>query len=316
MALTQTAIAIIAFFSVLLPSKSWYKNDEPILITNAADHAVILTLTDFVGRRQQAQEQVKIEAGQQVDLLKFYAPLRVGTYVLAASKPDSNPGEFVGTPLVISLIPDERAGADANKPMVVRIVPLTGAVIETSLGTMTAAFYFDEAPNTAISFLQLAQQGFYDGIAFHRVVPGFVVQAGDPLGDGTGGPGFRIDAEFNSRPHTKGVLSMARQGDPMERAGAMPRPEFADSASSQFFICLDYTRTNRLDGKYTTFGMIVDGLPTIDQLGSVKIANPETGAPETPPVIKTIRVLPVTPEFNPYIKLIEQLSTPAVKPGQ
>jgi len=312
----QFAVAIVALFSVLMASKSWYRPDEPILVTNIHEKTVEISLTDFVGRRQQAQASVKINSGEQVDLLKFYAPLRVGTYVLTASEVGAVPGTFVGTPLVISLIADDRPGADSGKPMAVRVTPLTGAKIETTEGTMTAAFYFDEALNTSINFLQLSQGGFYDGIKVHRVVPGFVVQAGDPLGDGTGGPGYRIDAEFNTRPHVKGVLSMARQGDPMERAGSPPRPEFADSASSQFFICLDYGRTQRLDGRYTAFGMVVDGLDVLDRLAAAKIADPETGRPENAAVIKSIKVLPVTPEFNPYPELIKNLSTPATRPAE
>src|SRR5207237_602090 len=94
----------------------------------------------------------------------------------------------------------------------------------------------DIAPNTCSSILSLAENGFYDGLAFHRIVPGFVIQGGDPHGDGVGGPGYSIDAEFSNVKHEEGILSMARNGDPLERQGMKPRCEYANSAGSQFFV--------------------------------------------------------------------------------
>ncbi|MBC7784260.1 MAG: peptidylprolyl isomerase [Burkholderiales bacterium] len=178
--------------------------------------------------------------------------------------------------------------------------------METSEGTMTMAFYYDVAPNTSTNFLALAEEGYFDGQVFHRIIKNFVVQGGDPLGrdparGGTGGPGFMIDAEFNDRQHQKGVLSMARQGDPLEAQGMMPRSDAANSASSQFFICLDYSRTKALDGKYTVFGKVVEGMDVVD-----KLAGMPTGAgdrPTNPPEIKKVTVRVVTPEKNPYAKL-------------
>jgi peptidyl-prolyl cis-trans isomerase B (cyclophilin B) len=109
----------------------------------------------------------------------------------------------------------------------------------------------DDAPLHAAAFLKLADAGFYDGLSFHRVEPGFVVQGGDPKGDGTGGPGYRLKAEFNSRPHVRGTVAMARATQP-------------DSAGSQFYICLDDARF--LDRQYTVFGQMIDGFDALDAI--------------------------------------------------
>lgn len=125
------------------------------------------------------------------------------------------------------------------------------AVIETNKGTIRFKFFPEDAPKTVENFVTLAQKGFYDGLTFHRVVPGFVIQGGDPQGDGTGGPGYTIKAEFNSRPHLAGTVAMARAADP-------------DSAGSQFYICLD--RQPFLDGKYTVFGQVEEGMDVVQKI--------------------------------------------------
>ena len=127
-------------------------------------------------------------------------------------------------------------------------------------GQITLEFFPADAPKTVENFVKLANQGFYDGTTFHRVEPGFVVQGGDPLskklpvGDpkiGTGGPGYRIKAEFNQRKHDRGVLAMARGQDP-------------DSAGSQFYITL--APANFLDGQYTVFGHVTRGMEVVDTI--------------------------------------------------
>lgn len=123
--------------------------------------------------------------------------------------------------------------------------------IATDKGDMVVRLFSDDAPMHAAAFLKLVENGFYDGLAFHRVEPGFVIQGGDPDGDGTGGPGYRLKAEFNSRPHTRGTLAMARSSNP-------------DSAGSQFYICLADARF--LDGQYTVFGEMTDGFETLDAI--------------------------------------------------
>lgn len=123
--------------------------------------------------------------------------------------------------------------------------------IATDKGDIVLRLFPDDAPMHAAAFLKLVESGFYDGLAFHRVEPGFVVQGGDPDGDGTGGPGYRLKAEFNSRPHVRGTLAMARASNP-------------DSAGSQFYICLADARF--LDGQYTVFGEMTDGFETLDAI--------------------------------------------------
>lgn len=119
--------------------------------------------------------------------------------------------------------------------------------IKTNAGDMIIELYPDLAPKHVESFLTLIKKGYYNGLSFHRVVPGFVIQGGCPVGDGTGGPGYTLPAEFSDRPHDLGVLSMARTSDP-------------NSAGSQFFICLGRESCKDLDKQYTIFGKVVQGL--------------------------------------------------------
>lgn len=125
------------------------------------------------------------------------------------------------------------------------------ARISTDKGDILFTFYPDDAPVHTAAFIKLAEQGYYDGLTFHRVEPGFVVQGGDPQGDGTGGPGYRLKAEFNARPHLRGTVAMARSSNP-------------DSAGSQFYICLDDARF--LDNNYTVFGQMSDGFDALDAI--------------------------------------------------
>ena len=128
-------------------------------------------------------------------------------------------------------------------------------------GVMKAELYPEIAPNTVNNFISLAQSGFYDGTIFHRVIPGFMIQGGDPDGAGTGGPGYSIKGEFaqngvkNDLAHTRGVLSMARTMDP-------------DSAGSQFFIMV--ADAPHLDGGYAAFGKVIEGMDTADAIVSAK----------------------------------------------
>lgn len=144
--------------------------------------------------------------------------------------------------------------------------------IETSEGAITVELWPDAAPRTVENFLNLVHNGFYDGLTFHRVIPGFIVQGGCPHGDGTGGAGYTIQGEFNDRPHDKGTLSMARTADP-------------NSASSQFFICLSRENCQHLDGEYTAFGKVVDGIDVVDRLAATPLSHPDIGTPLHPPQI-------------------------------
>ena len=136
----------------------------------------------------------------------------------------------------------------------------TKAVIETKFGKIELKFFPDVAPNHVNNFIELAKKGFYDGTTFHRVIPGFMIQGGDPNSKdpdrkkhGMGGPGHTVKAEFNSTPHKRGVLSMARSADP-------------DSAGSQFFICV--ADAPFLDRQYTAFGQVASGMEAVDKIVS------------------------------------------------
>lgn len=140
--------------------------------------------------------------------------------------------------------------------------------------------YPDKAPKTVENFEKLANEGFYDGLNFHRVIPSFMIQGGDPKGNGTGGPGYSIPGEFKSNgftqndlKHTRGVLSMARAQDP-------------NSAGSQFFIM--HADSPWLDGEYAAFGKVTSGMEGVDNVASVK--TDFSDKPKEPQIIKSIRV--------------------------
>lgn len=152
-------------------------------------------------------------------------------------------------------------------------------------GEITIELYPDLAPNTVANFVNLIEEGFYDGLTFHRSVPGFVLQGGDPLGDGTGGCGYTINGEFsangftkNTLSHTRGVISMARSND-------------YNSAGSQFFIVLDDTAKYSLDGLYAGFGRVTQGMDIIDKIvEDEKVADDITGKLEENVVITKVTV--------------------------
>ena len=146
-------------------------------------------------------------------------------------------------------------------PEEIRKMAEASAVIETKFGNLTLRFFPDVAPNHVQNFIDLAKKGFYDGTLFHRVIPGFMIQGGDPNSrnpdrstHGYGGPGYTLKAEFNEKPHLRGTLSTAR------------RPDHVDSAGSQFFICV--APAPRLDRKYTVFGEVVSGMQVADKIVS------------------------------------------------
>lgn len=151
-------------------------------------------------------------------------------------------------------------------------------------GTMTLELDADVAPITVTNFVNLANEGFYDGLTFHRIIAGFMIQGGDPLGNGTGGSDQEIKGEFASNgvenpiSHERGVISMARAKAP-------------DSASSQFFIC--HQDSDFLDGNYAAFGYVTEGIEIVDKIceDTPVIDNNGTVEPENQPVINTIKVI-------------------------
>jgi cyclophilin family peptidyl-prolyl cis-trans isomerase len=304
----QSTIPLLMFMSVLFPAKLWVAPNQPVMINVKGGGDCTLVLTDFAGKLVLPTGDGGSNTStndQPVDLQKDYSSdlNTVGTYIAwAVPKGESLP-TFEGTPLVIEVRKDPMPDAPAG-PLVIHIEPLRYAKLTAAQGEMTIAFFFDAAPNTCDNFLSLAQGGFYDGLTFHRIAPDFLIQAGDPRGDGTGGPGYTIPAEFNSREHLKGVLSMARQSDPKEVDGTMPRSEYANTAGSVFFICLDPKKTRRLDHRYTGFATVVDGMNTVDAIAKTSVSGATGDVPTKPPVIKSITVLPVTPTDNPYATMM------------
>jgi len=160
------------------------------------------------------------------------------------------------------------------------------AEMKTSHGVIRAAFWPDVAPATSLSIAELVRTGFYDGLIFHRVIQGFMIQGGCPDGNGMGGPGYSIEAEFNKRSHVAGVFSMARNGDPYEGQGKMPRPQFANSAGSQFFLC-DATSPH-LDKKYTGFGRVIEGIDVVHAIAAVPV---DGSSPKEPVKIEKARLV-------------------------
>lgn len=150
------------------------------------------------------------------------------------------------------------------------------AVMETNMGIIKLKFFPEVAPTHVQSFIHLANKGFFNGLTFHRIIDGFVIQGGCPKGDGTGGPGYRIKAEFNNIKHQLGVLSMARSQEP-------------DSGGSQFFICLGDLA--KLDGKYTVFGTTIDGIDIVKTIG--KVATDAGDKPLKPVIIKSVKIIEV-----------------------
>ncbi|MGA4644159.1 peptidylprolyl isomerase [Limisphaera sp. 4302-co] len=164
------------------------------------------------------------------------------------------------------------------------------AVIQTSEGTMVLELWPEVAPRHVENFKKLACEGFYDGTCFHRVIAGFVIQGGDPLTKdesqkarwGTGGPPHCVPAEFNDRPHVRGVLSMARAQDP-------------DSAGSQFFICHGDARF--LDGQYTAFGRLVEGEDVLDRIAQTP--TDDRDCPIRRIHVESIRIVPAAEGTQP-----------------
>lgn len=130
--------------------------------------------------------------------------------------------------------------------------------IETDNGNILIELYPDSAPNTVANFKALADNTYYDGLVFHRVIPGFMAQGGCPDGNGMGGPGYQVKAEFNDRKHERGTVAMARSQNP-------------DSAGSQFYIC--FGPQPHLDGQYTIFGQVIEGMDVVDQIKQGDVMN-------------------------------------------
>ena len=187
----------------------------------------------------------------------------------------------VAAPAAPPSAPDEGKVEAAMEKVAEAAPPEIAVITVTDFGVIRVRFFEDKAPNHVKNFKKLSRNGFYNGTTFHRVIPKFMIQAGDPLSkddnpnnDGMGGPGYKIDAEFNDTPHKRGVLSMARSQDP-------------DSAGSQFFICVADARF--LDGEYTAFGKVISGMDVADKIVAVER---KADRPLENVVIESIEILP------------------------
>ena len=193
--------------------------------------------------------------------------------------PAGNAGKTTAAPTAVPTpSPDEKPDNTSEGEKFMNKINAT--ITMENGGVIKLELYPDLAPQSVRNFCYLARQGFYDGLTFHRIIPGFMIQGGDPDGDGTGGPGYCIKGEFaangfnNELKHTRGVISWARKSRPN------------DSADSQFFIM--HKDAPHLDGSYAAFGRVIEGMDVVDEIAAV-----ETGMndrPVTPVVIKTITI--------------------------
>ncbi len=192
-------------------------------------------------------------------LLFAFVILAAGAFIAACSSNAPAPSNNTTTQAkgaAAAKAPAERNNLySAAPPMTIDVNKKYRATIVTNKGNIVVDLYPQDAPQHVNNFVFLAREGFYDGLSFHRVEPGFVIQGGDPLGNGTGGPGYTIPPEIK-RTHPKGALAMARRGGP---------PETTPSSGSQFYITLDATPF--LDGGYTSFGQTTpDSMSVVDKI--------------------------------------------------
>lgn len=185
---------------------------------------------------------------------------------------------------------DENVGEDEE--VVNGDLPIATIVVK-GMGTIKAELYPEIAPNTVNNFIELSNKGFYDGLTFHRIIKDFMIQGGDPKGNGTGGPGYAIKGEFtsngveNNLKHIEGVLSMARSQSP-------------DSAGSQFFIMTE--AAPHLDGQYASFGKVIEGMDVVDKIESVKLSGEK---PKEKVQIESIKVDTKGKTYSEAEKIVE-----------
>jgi peptidyl-prolyl cis-trans isomerase B (cyclophilin B) len=231
-----------------------------------------------------------------LDLAKIFPQIETaGTYVLTWQNADPLVIETLPRPVPQGLI--ERAPPEqkdqmlqhfADKtPVIIHIVSLQAALITTDAGAVKATFLYAAAPHTIDNFITLAQQHFYDGSAFHRIIKGFMVQGGDSLtaeGAGTGGPGYQINGEFSPTiSHVRGILSMARAGYSVDSAGA------------QFFIM--HGDNPSLDNQYAAFGKVLEGMDVVDKLADTPVSDSNGTVAGKKPLIQSIAIIPATAEM-------------------
>ncbi len=277
---------LLAAVTAVTPNQTYFAKDMPVLITiTEADGLLWL---DPTGR---VRDESDIDTGE--IRLDDVFPSLWATKRLTYLQP-TLAGEPTGPALVVEpLLSPRRATFDqaaveinfqgsADTVNGLRLYPESLVKLTTTLGDMTFRMRPDQAPNTVWNFLDLVEGGFYNGTTFHRVVPDFILQGGDPLANSRGGPGRWIDYEESKLPHDFGVLSMGRRFDD------------PDSAGSQFFICLGRERTESLDNLFAAFGEMYDGADIIRALADVE-RIPNSEKPVDLPRIEKAELLPAPP---------------------
>ena len=203
-----------------------------------------------VKESEPAEKPVEATSAPEKEPEKEAAPAEEKSKMAAQEPKEAEPAKPAEAAPAKPVEPAKASEAAPVKP----VEPVTrdnaAAIIEMKKGgRIVIEFYPEDAPNTVDNFIKLTNKGFYDGLKFHRVEPGLLVQGGCPQGTGYGGPGYQIKAEFNSQRHVAGTVAMARSEDP-------------DSAGSQFYICL--TRLSSLDRNYTVFGQVIEGMDVVN----------------------------------------------------
>lgn len=291
MQMTAIALAMI----LLNPVRLYFQPNQPILINFNVEalpqlqlpadtplHLALLTPTGKV------QQKVAIDPSKSsIDLMQLFPAQgrqnsilwNGSTWYLQLVAGENKP---IGSPLVVvPLVPPSQKGQAA--PSALRIYVEKLVVFDTTEGPIGVRLDPAAAPNTTMQFSNLVSGGFYTNVIFHRVIPQFVIQGGDPTGTGTGGPGFFIDLESSSKAHTRGTVSMARQGNDINSSG------------SQFFICLSREAVASLDRQYTAFGDVVWGMEAVDRIVALPTSRDGMNRPLNPPMIKKAVLIAAPP---------------------
>lgn len=287
LAVTLTAQQSVALGSAIrLEVRVENRGKETLAVREPAfDYRSIDFLVQFDGGVESRLTRYHPRAGEP-SLLRGEDLAPGGVLALEHEVPAVAAGAWRFTPMFRGARGQPVAGAAA----VVRVAAAAGAErlalrIETAQGAIDCELWPELAPATCLHMAGLARGGFFDGLTFHRVIRGFMIQGGCPRGNGSGDPGYTVEAEFAdpgnaAASHRAGVLSMARNGDPYESLGKEPRESFRNSAGSQFFIC--EADAVFLDGKYTSFGRVVAGFAAVQAIAASPVTQGADGAASQP----------------------------------
>jgi peptidyl-prolyl cis-trans isomerase B (cyclophilin B) len=321
----------------VFPTKEFFKPDEPITVKfvngksedakkAVADLGVAAAKLDFlftaapvadiadafkifnVAGEEQKLGKSSVKPDGSVDLTEACPALKSGGTFFLTWKDATplvievlfNPTYQMYKAKIQTLAPDQKKAAlEQFGPAVTHVELASYAQITTDKGVIKAKFAYDDAPHTVDNFIALARGGMYDNSSFHRIITGFMIQGGDSYANtpkaGSGGPGYNITHEFSDKKHTRGVLSMARQGGDVKSPQGSTQTTQYDTAGSQFFIM--HADSTHLDGIYTPFGDVFEGLPVVDLLAKTPTSD-ENGTVAGPkPKLLSLKILPASPEI-------------------